>query len=416
MNKRKTASFCEQPVKIFKMPADQIDTTYYINHINNNNDISNLKMSNLHHNTNKVNLNVKKNDNSIDDSKSPNPIQRIRSEFRNAQNKNINNINVYKNENENIITPEDERNSFCLNLIEENNKNVNNIKSARNKETNNFKIDDELEELIKQKDKLTNNNMELLEILNLNTKKNRELKEYISNYKKNKIETKLKYIKAFQHLKEQSTEINYEIKKNEYNNKIKDITDIQKENLMLEKKILQKNEEFHSLNELMLELLSSNENIIKDFKKRFNEFDSIKKFNYSELYAKSLSNEILEIKNDYKKLKIQYNELLERESKQKDCSGKQKMRFITKDISTISKFEYETKVNELLECRKKTSNYYSDEIQKVKNEIKNTKEKYVKKQKEVENMKEKYKLLIRDLKSKIEQNGGKIEEEIDIFN
>ena len=410
MNKRKApVSLHKQPVKIFRMPADQINTTYYINNIN---DIS-RKGSYLHYNSNIANRIIIKNDFSINDSKSSNPIQKIHSEFRHVKNNSANNITLYKNENEKSITPYCERNSFTSNFFLEKKKDINSINIKRNKETNNYKIDNELEELIKQKDKLTNENTELLEILNLNTKKNRELKEFINNYKKNKVETKLKYIKAFEFLDKKANEINYEIKNN--NDKIKEITDIKKENLLLEKKILQKNEDFHSLNELMLDLMSSNENIIKDYKKYFNNYDSIKKFNYSELYVKSLSNEILEIKNGYTKLKKQYNELLEQENKQKDYSVKQKMKFITKDISSISKFEFETKVNELLDCRKKINSYYNDEIQKIKKEINNTKEKYIKKQKDVENMKEKYKLLILDLKEKIEQNGGNVDGEIDII-
>ena len=340
---------------------------------------------------------------------SMNPIQRIRSEFRN---KNYNSEKVNTNE---ITTPT----PFGLNEKPNNELNTN---SHRNTVTNNYlhseaNIEKEIIDLQKEKENLTKNNMHLLEILNLNTKKNKELKDYISNYKNNVLETKLKYIKSIEKLKQKSTEINYELENNKFDKKLNsstDLTQIKKENILLEKKILQKNNEFRNLNELMLDLLSSNENFIKDYQKRVNDLDMVKNNNLIGHENINNSKEVISLKNEYEKLKIQYNELLEKENNEKkDISGR-KVKFVTRDISEITKNEYENKINELIDSNKKISVYYTNEINKIKKEIENTKQKYDTKEREVDFLVEKYKIIIETLTEKIQKNGVQVNEENEI--
>lgn len=340
---------------------------------------------------------------------SMNPIQRIRSEFRN---KNYNSEKVNTNE---ITTPT----PFGLNEEPNNELNTN---SHRNTVTNNYlhseaNIEKEIIDLQKEKENLTKNNMHLLEILNLNTKKNKELKDYISNYKNNVLETKLKYIKSIEKLKQKSTEINYELENNKFDKKLNsstDLTQIKKENILLEKKILQKNNDFRNLNELMLDLLSSNENFIKDYQKRVNDLDIVKNNNLIGHENINNSREVISLKNEYEKLKIQYNELLEKENNEKkDISGR-KVKFVTRDISEITKNEYENKINELIDSNKKISVYYTNEINKIKKEIENTKQKYDNKEREVDFLVEKYKIIIETLTEKIQKNGVQVNEENEI--
>lgn len=340
---------------------------------------------------------------------SMNPIQRIRSEFRN---KNYNSEKVNTNE---ITTPT----PFGLNEEPNNELNSN---SHRNTVTNNYlhseaNIEKEIIDLQKEKENLTKNNMHLLEILNLNTKKNKELKDYISNYKNNVLETKLKYIKSIEKLKQKSTEINYELENNKFDKKLNsstDLTQIKKENILLEKKILQKNNDFRNLNELMLDLLSSNENFIKDYQKRVNDLDMVKNNNLIGHENINNSREVISLKNEYEKLKIQYNELLEKENNEKkDISGR-KVKFVTRDISEITKNEYENKINELIDSNKKISVYYTNEINKIKKEIENTKQKYDTKEREVDFLVEKYKIIIETLTEKIQKNGVQVNEENEI--
>lgn len=340
---------------------------------------------------------------------SMNPIQRIRSEFRN---KNYNSEKVNTNE---ITTPT----PFGLNEEPNNELNTN---SHRNTVTNNYlhseaNIEKEIIDLQKEKENLTKNNMHLLEILNLNTKKNKELKDYISNYKNNVLETKLKYIKSIEKLKQKSTEINYELENNKFDKKLNsstDLTQIKKENILLEKKILQKNNEFRNLNELMLDLLSSNENFIKDYQKRVSDLDMVKNNNLIGHENINNSREVISLKNEYEKLKIQYNELLEKENNEKkDISGR-KVKFVTRDISEITKNEYENKINELIDSNKKISVYYTNEINKIKKEIENTKQKYDNKEREVDFLVEKYKIIIETLTEKIQKNGVQVNEENEI--
>lgn len=340
---------------------------------------------------------------------SMNPIQRIRSEFRN---KNYNSEKVNTNE---ITTPT----PFGLNEEPNNELNSN---SHRNTVTNNYlhseaNIEKEIIDLQKEKENLTKNNMHLLEILNLNTKKNKELKDYISNYKNNVLETKLKYIKSIEKLKQKSTEINYELENNKFDKKLNsstDLTQIKKENILLEKKILQKNNEFRNLNELMLDLLSSNENFIKDYQKRVSDLDMVKNNNLIGHENINNSREVISLKNEYEKLKIQYNELLDKENNEKkDISGR-KVKFVTRDISEITKNEYENKINELIDSNKKISVYYTNEINKIKKEIENTKQKYDTKEREVDFLVEKYKIIIETLTEKIQKNGVQVNEENEI--
>ena len=175
---------------------------------------------------------------------------------------------------------------------------------------------------------------------------------------------------------------------------------------------MQKNNDFHNLNELMLDLLSSNENLIKDYQKQADVLDTLKKNNSAE--NENSTSEVISLKNDYEKLKIQYNELLEKENNEKkDISGR-KVKFVTRDISEITKNEYENKINELIDSNKKISVYYTNEINKIKKEIENTKQKYNNKEREVDFLVEKYKIIIETLTEKIQKNGEKVNEENEI--
>jgi hypothetical protein len=262
--------------------------------------------------------------------------------------------------------------------------------------------------LKKEKMYLNNNNITLLQILNENNQKNKELKSYIEEYTKKGLISKAKYLRHIEKLKNKSKEINYDSsffqKKNvNYQN----INEIKKENELLIKKIKIKNNDFQNLYDFMMDIISYSQPYIKQCTDVLNELYSFNNNKINEAqnsYESKMSGEIIEIKNEYEKLKIKYKELLEKmkNEDEKDEPIKQKVKFVVKNISDKSIKEYEIKIQKLKEDNNKLKNDYKLHMEKLKKEINDLNNKNKNKEKEFESLNKKYQTIVQSLSQKLE--------------
>ena len=263
--------------------------------------------------------------------------------------------------------------------------------------------------LNKEKMYLNNNNIKLLQLLNENNQKNAELKSYIEEYTKKGLLAKAKFLRHLEKLKHRSKEINFDLslfekKKVNYQN----IEEIKKENEFLLKKIKIKNNDFQNLYDFMMEIISYSEPYIKQCQDDLNDLYSFQNNKLKEnSFENSISGEIVHVKNDYEKLKIKYNELLEKmkNENEKEEHQKQKVKFVVKNISEKSIKEYETKINKLKEDNNKLINDYKPQVEELKNELYDLNMKIINKDKEFESLNDKYQNIIKSLNEKLNIKG-----------
>jgi len=261
--------------------------------------------------------------------------------------------------------------------------------------------------LTKEKMQLNDNNIKLLQLLNENNKKNVELKGYIEEYRKKGLLSKAKFIGHLEKLKHRSKEISidsdiFQKKNTNYQN----VEEVKKENEYLIKKIEVKNNDFQNLYDFIMEIISNNEPYIKEVQNNVNELNSFKKneLKASNSYNKNISGEIILMKNDYEKLKIKYNELLEKmKIEDKEESKRQKVKFISKDKSRETKEEYELKIKKLKEDNLKLKNDYKQQLEEVRNELSDIKLKNSNKEKELDLLSDKYEKIINSLNEKLNE-------------
>ena len=268
--------------------------------------------------------------------------------------------------------------------------------------------------LTKEKMQLTDNNIKLLELLNENNKKNDELKGYIEEYRKKGLLSKAKFIGHLEKLKHRSKEISIDSdifqKKNiDYQN----ADEVKKENEYLIKKIEAKNNDFQNLYDFVMEIISNNEPYIKEFQNNVNELNSFKKYDLkaSNSFNKNISGEIIQMKNDYEKLKIKYHELFEKmKMEDKEESKKQKIKYISKDKSEKTKEEYELKIKTLKEDNQKLKNDYMQQVEEVKNELSDIKLQHSNKEKELDLLSQKYENIINSLNEKLSEKKANLKD------
>ena len=194
------------------------------------------------------------------------------------------------------------------------------------------------------------------------------------------------------------------------------INDIKKENEYLIKKIKIKNNDFQNLYDFMMEIISYSEPYVKEWQNNVNELSLYKNNKLQEVensYNKNISSEIIKMKNDFEKLKIKYNELLEKmKNEDEKEEQKQKVKFVVKNISEKTKKEYEEKIKKLNEENNKLINDYKIQEEELKNELENLKNKKLNKDKEFESLNDKYQKIIQSLNDKINNNNNKKNEDI----
>ena len=331
----------------------------------------------------------------------------------NEINSNINQDNTIRTrERKSTNTP------FTPNLDLNNNNSNENQYNTLNYNDNNNDNKIEIINLTNEKINLNNNNIKLLQLLSENNEKNVELKTYIEDYRKKRLLTKAKFLRHLEKLKHRSKEINlesdiYQRRKTINSN---NINDIKKENEYLIKKIKIKNNDFQNLYDFMMEIISYSEPYVKEWQNNVNELSLYKNNKLQEVensYNKNISSEIIKMKNDFEKLKIKYNELLEKmKNEDEKEEQKQKVKFVVKNISEKTKKEYEEKIKKLNEENNKLINDYKIQEEELKNELENLKNKKLNKDKEFESLNDKYQKIIQSLNDKINNNNNKKNEDI----
>ena len=314
---------------------------------------------------------------------------------------------------DNIIRPKQRKASALLNIsLYNQNFGFNNLFNKDNNEFGqndiNLYDDDKINiiNLTNEKINLNNNNITLLQMLNDINQKNAELKSYIEENKKKRLLTKAKFLGLLEKIKHRSKEINYNtevmIKKNINN---QNINEIKKENEYLMQKIKMKNNDFQNLYDFMMDIISYSEPYIKECQDNVIELNLFKNKKLKEQdisYDKHMSKEITKMKNDYEKLKIKYNELVEK-LKNEDYKEEpqKKVKFVMKNISDKTTKDYEDKIKKIKEENTKLKDDYKTQIEELKKELSDIELKGTNKDKEYELLNDKYQKLIASLKEKL---------------
>ena len=314
---------------------------------------------------------------------------------------------------DNIIRPKQRKASALLNVsLYNQNFGFNNLFNKDNNEFGqndiNLYDDDKINiiNLTNEKINLNNNNITLLQMLNDINQKNAELKSYIEENKKKRLLTKAKFLGLLEKIKHRSKEINYNtevmIKKNINN---QNINEIKKENEYLIQKIKMKNNDFQNLYDFMMDIISYSEPYIKECQDNVIELNLFKNKKLKEQdisYDKHMSKEITKMKNDYEKLKIKYNELVEK-LKNEDYKEEpqKKVKFVMKNISDKTTKDYEDKIKKIKEENTKIKDDYKIQIEELKKELSDIELKGTNKDKEYELLNDKYQKLIVSLKEKL---------------
>ena len=192
------------------------------------------------------------------------------------------------------------------------------------------------------------------------------------------------------------------IKKNINN---QNINEIKKENEYLIQKIKMKNNDFQNLYDFMMDIISYSEPYIKECQDNVIELNLFKNKKLKEQdisYDKHMSKEITKMKNDYEKLKIKYNELVEK-LKNEDYKEEpqKKVKFVMKNISDKTTKDYEDKIKKIKEENTKLKDDYKTQIEELKKELSDIELKGTNKDKEYELLNDKYQKLIVSLKEKL---------------
>ena len=335
----------------------------------------------------------------------------LNKDFWNLINSNINS--------EDLIRRKERKSSTSLNYFPFNNNFIINSYNDINSKINSPE-DDKIKiiNLTNEKINLSNNNIDLLQLLNENNQKNIELKNYIEEYNKKEILAKEKFLRHLEKLKHRSKEINFS---SEIINKIninpKNLNEIKKENEYLFKKIKIKNNDFQNLYDFMMEIISFSEPYIKECQDNANELNAFKKNQLKEVessFDNKISGEIIKMKNEYENLKIKYNKLLEKMNNEDDReeSKKQKIKFVVKNVSEKSIKEYEDKINKLKEENNKLIYNYKLQKETLKNELLSLQIKNDNKEKELILLNNKYEKIIQSLNDKLKYIKVNLNEDI----
>ena len=314
---------------------------------------------------------------------------------------------------DNIIRPKQRKASALLNVsLYNQNFGFNNLFNKDNNEFGqndiNLYDDDKINiiNLTNEKINLNNNNITLLQMLNDINQKNAELKSYIEENKKKILLTKAKFLGLLEKIKHRSKEINYNtevmIKKNINN---QNINEIKKENEYLIQKIKMKNNDFQNLYDFMMDIISYSEPYIKECQDNVIELNLFKNKKLKEQdisYDKHMSKEITKMKNDYEKLKIKYNELVEKlKNEDYNEEPQKKVKFVMKNISDKTTKDYEDKIKKIKEENTKLKDDYKTQIEELKKELSDIELTGTNKDKEYELLNDKYQKLIVSLKEKL---------------
>ena len=267
--------------------------------------------------------------------------------------------------------------------------------------------------LIKEVNELKENNQKIFDLMIEKEKENKELNNEIDNYKANSLEQFSIYLDIAEELGQKnkilSSDFNNETK-NFNNSKFKTEEEFElNKKIQLEKLLNKRNSEFEKINESIKKLIFNNDSILNNSEKPGID-GNMNIINDNE------GNEIVQLKEEYNKLKNEYIELEKRFSKNKkdDNGTKNRIKFVYKDIPLTLKEKYETKIQRLIETNENSKKDYSKQLEEINITYGSMKVQYLNKQFENESKLMKMKKKIKNLIMQCDSSGITINIDRDI--
>ena len=284
--------------------------------------------------------------------------------------------------------------------------------------------DDKISKLEKEINGLKETNQNIFNLIMEKEKENKVLINEIDKYKIESIDKLSNYLnfieelgKKFKFTNDDEEEINLDIKNNL--NETNELNIELNKNNQLKKILAKKNDEFNEINNAIKKLIfednspllneTNNDNTTNNTNNinNINNIDEQKPNSNTNNLGnsnKEEDNEIIKVRNDYNQLKEDYNKLLEKyRQEEKKNKGKNRIKFIYKDLPLIIKQKYEKDIQGLIVEGEEIKKKYGKEIDETNMTIGSIKVQFLNKQFEKEtnllNNKKKIKNLIKQCKS-----------------
>ena len=284
--------------------------------------------------------------------------------------------------------------------------------------------DDKISKLEKEINGLKETNQNIFNLIMEKEKENKVLINEIDKYKIESIDKLSNYLnfieelgKKFKFTNDDEEEINLDIKNNL--NETNELNIELNKNNQLKKILAKKNDEFNEINNAIKKLIfednspllneTNNDNTTNNTNNinNINNIDEQKPNSNSNNLGnsnKEEDNEIIKVRNDYNQLKEDYNKLLEKyRQEEKKNKGKNRIKFVYKDLPLIIKQKYEKDIQGLIVEGEEIKKKYGKEIDETNITIGSIKVQFLNKQFEKEtnllNNKKKIKNLIKQCKS-----------------
>lgn len=316
-------------------------------------------------------------------------------------------------------------NSFATNITVNNEENLQ--KDMISKSLLDFapNDDDKISKLEKEINGLKETNQNILNLIMEKEKENKVLINEIDKYKIESIDKLSNYLnfieelgKKFKFTNDDEEEINLDIKNNL--NETNELNIELNKNNQLKKILAKKNDEFNEINNAIKKLIfednspllnESNNDNTPNNSNNANNINNINNIDDQKQNTNNLSNsnkeednEIIKLRKDYNKLKEDYDKLLEKyKQEEKKNKGKNRIKFIYKDLPLNIKQKYEKDIQGLIVEGEEIKKKYGKEIDETNMTIGSIKVQFLNKQFEKEtnllNNKKKIKNLIKQCKS-----------------
>ena len=284
--------------------------------------------------------------------------------------------------------------------------------------------DDKISKLEKEINGLKETNQNIFNLIMEKEKENKVLINEIDKYKIESIDKLSNYLnfieelgKKFKFTNDDEEEINLDIKNNL--NETNELNIELNKNNQLKKILAKKNDEFNEINNAIKKLIfednspllneTNNDNTTNNTNNinNINNIDEQKPNSNTNNLGnsnKEEDNEIIKVRNDYNQLKEDYHKLLEKyRQEEKKNKGKNRIKFIYKDLPLIIKQKYEKNIQGLIVEGEEIKKKYGKEIDETNMTIGSIKVQFLNKQFEKEtnllNNKKKIKNLIKQCKS-----------------
>ena len=284
--------------------------------------------------------------------------------------------------------------------------------------------DDKISKLEKEINGLKETNQNIFNLIMEKEKENKVLINEIDKYKIESIDKLSNYLnfieelgKKFKFTNDDEEEINLDIKNNL--NETNELNIELNKNNQLKKILAKKNDEFNEINNAIKKLIfednspllneTNNDNTTNNTNNinNINNIDEQKSNSNTNNLGnsnKEEDNEIIKVRNDYNQLKEDYHKLLEKyRQEEKKNKGKNRIKFIYKDLPLIIKQKYEKDIQGLIVEGEEIKKKYGKEIDETNMTIGSIKVQFLNKQFEKEtnllNNKKKIKNLIKQCKS-----------------